>query len=701
MDIKLKSSDIANSPKQKRESRGILMFALLFMAVNLLTAIGLASAWALDAGVLQERYDSYSFYRTDYYDAMGEILRCICTGNPNMQRMLDREEKNIDYYISRKGAVRTNLTAQSAAEAEKRLTDAPGEYSRVLLLRSGQLTDMKNENGLPQGEAIVPLAYSMYNSQWATEDMEDITVCIGVKALLSDTGESLLYQCYELWRAEWAVAYGVAAAACICLLIILIALFRRRAMRAFHRWAGRILGWFWLEVKLAFSLFYLGALWVSLCVADSGEAIVLTADALLLFWWLYFAVIDLTQNRRRVFTRNSLTWLISQYRRLESRYGFLSKMKKRMTAVAVAEVLLAASVMLAIVLGVLTIDGPGLLFFFWGMLCAALGVFLLVVFMLQYNRDMDDLGQCMSQMEQLQTGKTPPPLTLREKSDFTLLASQLNTLQEGVERALWQRMKSESMRVELITNVSHDLKTPLTSIINYIDLLSGEELTPDYANDYVKILDQKANRLKLLVQDLFDISKASSGNMEVVIERLDLGSLIEQTMAELGEKISASGLEFRVSVPEHKAEVAADGRKLYRVLSNLILNALKYAMPGTRVYLTVEEMPEQTTLVIKNISACEMSFSPEDIVERFRRGDESRATEGSGLGLAIVKSFLEIMGGSFRVELDGDLFKAIVTLKRQPPSAVQESAPCENGFSQEEAPTPGPRDREDEAALQE
>lgn len=189
------------------------------------------------------------------------------------------------------------------------------------------------------------------------------------------------------------------------------------------------------------------------------------------------------------------------------------------------------------------------------------------------------------------------------------------------------------MKVELITNVSHDLKTPLTSIINYVELLKNEQLEPDYANDYVKILDQKATRLKTMVQDLFDISKANSGNISLNIEKLDLVALLEQTLAELEERIDKSSLDFKVYLPSEKIYVNADGSKLYRVFENLINNALKYALAGTRVYINLAQTDNQIFVTFKNIASYEMNFTGREIIERFKRGDETRFQRGFRPGI--------------------------------------------------------------------
>lgn len=240
------------------------------------------------------------------------------------------------------------------------------------------------------------------------------------------------------------------------------------------------------------------------------------------------------------------------------------------------------------------------------------------------------------------------------------MAENINTIGDGLKKSLEHEVKAERMKSELITNVSHDLKTPLTSIINYADLLSKETLTPPEANDYVKIIMQKSERLKQLTSDLFDISKVQSGNEEFNIEEIDICLLVNQAMAELNESIKKSGLIFKVSASDKEVFVRADGRKLSRVFENLLVNCVKYAMANTRVYIDIEDMGDAVSVEIKNIAGYEMDFDEEEIAERFVRGDSSRSTEGSGLGLAIVKSYVEGCGGKVSVKKDGDLFKVIL-----------------------------------------
>ncbi len=243
------------------------------------------------------------------------------------------------------------------------------------------------------------------------------------------------------------------------------------------------------------------------------------------------------------------------------------------------------------------------------------------------------------------------------------VAEEINEIGSGLSKAVEQSVKSERMKAELITNVSHDLKTPLTSIINYADLLMQETLQPEEANDYVKIIAQKSKKLKQLTSDLFDVSKARSGSEEAELESIDYKLLITQAEAELDGEIQKAGLEFILDLPDEDVNITADGKKLSRVFENLIMNAIKYSLRGTRVYIDLRCSGEICTTEVKNIANYKMDFDDDDITERFVRGDSSRTGEGSGLGLAIAKSYTELMGGRFYIKTDGDLFKAVIEFR--------------------------------------
>ena len=279
---------------------------------------------------------------------------------------------------------------------------------------------------------------------------------------------------------------------------------------------------------------------------------------------------------------------------------------------------------------------------------------------------------------------------------FESYKSQLRRIQVDFKRAVDEEVKSQRMKTELITNVSHDLKTPLTAIITYIDLLKEPGVTEEKKEEYLAVLQKKANRLKVLIEDLFEISKASSKAVTLQIVDVDICNLLRQAYLEQEDRISAADLDFRFRLPEKKIILSLDSQKTYRIFDNLYTNIIKYALKGTRVYVTLTEEKERSSegnlspassgknreyvrIELKNISASELSVDPNELTERFVRGDGSRNTEGSGLGLAIAKSFAELQGGSMRIEVDGDLFKAILTFPKKEEAMEGQSA-------QEQAP---------------
>ena len=245
---------------------------------------------------------------------------------------------------------------------------------------------------------------------------------------------------------------------------------------------------------------------------------------------------------------------------------------------------------------------------------------------------------------------------------FEAVAESLQKIQEGFGKAVEEEVKSQRLKTELITNVSHDLKTPLTAIITYVDLLKKEE-DPGKQKEYVEVLEKKSQRLKVLIEDLFDISKAGSGNVKLELMDVDVVNLFKQVKLELEDKIKKADLDFRCSYPEEKLTVRLDSQKTYRIFENLLVNIVKYAMPHTRVFIEILREDDQAVIRMKNISEQELNIQGQELTERFVRGDASRNTEGAGLGLAIVKSFVELQGGEFGIEIDGDLFKTQVRFR--------------------------------------
>lgn len=286
-------------------------------------------------------------------------------------------------------------------------------------------------------------------------------------------------------------------------------------------------------------------------------------------------------------------------------------------------------------------------------------IFVIVLYIIFSFRDHAEIAGVAKQIADMNGGDYSPRL-VPEKSPAYGMTQNLNNISDGIRSAVDKQVQSERMKIELVTNVSHDLKTPLTSIISYIDLLSAEEMSPA-ARDYVTIISQKSDRLKAMVADLFDLAKATSRS-DMNSEQIDAVILTQQVLGDMADRIAQSGMEVRTDIKAESAPIMADGKKLYRVMQNLIDNALKYSMAGTRVYVYLENDGKNTHISVKNISAEEMDFTPEEITERFTRGDKSRTTEGNGLGLSIAKSFTEACGGSFEIVIDGDMFTANVTL---------------------------------------
>ena len=308
---------------------------------------------------------------------------------------------------------------------------------------------------------------------------------------------------------------------------------------------------------------------------------------------------------------------------------------------------------------VLVYDTAVVIFFWIYMFIAYLALLALAIcFHLQYRRIQEGINR-------IGAGDTQAQVDLEGLyGDMRQQAESLNQIQASVQTAVEKQLKSERLKTELITNVSHDIKTPLTSIVNYVDLLKKQEVQDETAKEYIEVLDRQAARLKKLIEDLLEASKASTGNIAVDLMPLNETELVKQVAGEYIDRLRAKGLELVLNLPEKEIPVLADGQLLWRVFDNLLNNALKYSQQGTRVYLDLQENEGKVMVILRNISAYALHISGEDLMERFVRGDSSRHTEGSGLGLSIARSLIDLMHGSFSIAIDGDLFKAQVILAR-------------------------------------
>ena len=304
-------------------------------------------------------------------------------------------------------------------------------------------------------------------------------------------------------------------------------------------------------------------------------------------------------------------------------------------------------------------DGAGRVAAWFALLiCSGLLMIGLAVFARRAQEMAVDLGALTDHLALLRAGQVDRPLSIPPGRDLCQAADDLNHIQQGLHQAVEERTRSERMKVELVTNVSHDLKTPLTSILSYTELLAQEPLNPP-ASEYVAILEEKAHRLRAMVQDVFEVSKAATGQLPVKLERLDLGRLLRQTLADMDQAIQNSGLVLRPSIPDEGIPITADSDRLYRVFQNLLSNALAYSLPGSRVYLTLTVEGEQARASVQNTSAAELKPGV-DYTARFVRGDESRTDGGSGLGLSIADSFTQACGGVLEITTEADLFTATV-----------------------------------------
>lgn len=660
--------------KKTRPFAAWLSFFLGFVLVvgSLLTTVGLlASAeWQTLKIPFIDYKDTQLFRdRTRYYFAILSSLIGVDPAVPreneklnSVVRLLSEEGENLKYYLVDGDRVLANNTGSdpSPVIGQDNMPVLPEGYSycwyfdgqTVLVVDSGSLVDTER---LDSGYRYLLPDLGIGSS----DSTSDVRILLAVKDVLvrNPYGYSKYYreQQFLWWAARATVTIAVIGAGLLTYGIV-----KRDERRAFDlklaAWSGRM----WLEVKVALSLL---ALWLSWVLIDTlphtgGTPVymaIVAAGLIIPGWWAYVMLVCLRVNGWRFFTHNSVRYLLRIYRRYELKQPWQKMMLRRAYALVFGEALLVLLVLQGL---------QSALNHTWAilstMLIAGTGLYLICVYLRRHGETVNDLGLLLDHIHKIRNGDTVTKLQVAESADVYQAAQDLNGIQEGISRAVSEKVKSERMKVDLITNVSHDLKTPLTSIMSYVELLAKEEGLPKHVNDYIKILAQKTERLKNLIQDLFELSKATSNNIALDMEKIDLARLVRQVLADMEDPIAGSGLTFRVNVPDEPVFITSDGSKLYRVLQNLISNALKYSIQGSRVYIDLVLDSGEAVVTIKNTANYEMDFDEEEIMQRFARGDRSRSTEGSGLGLSIAKSFTEACGGRFSIKIDGDLFKVVL-----------------------------------------
>lgn len=340
------------------------------------------------------------------------------------------------------------------------------------------------------------------------------------------------------------------------------------------------------------------------------------------------------QVKNRVVLKNTLVWFV-----ISHILGFLQKSDKNTKWVV--GILLIGAFLSATWVGLIAV--------------VALILWKIPSFMRKY-------GMVKEGIHELKNGNSDYRIPLEGEGEMERLAAEVNEIAGARQLAVEKELKSQRLKTDLISNVSHDLKTPLTSMVTYVDLLKKEGLNSENAPEYLRILDEKTNRLQKLSVDLFEAAKASSGDIPVDMTDVDAGQILSQALAELESNLREADLRVIFNRKIEDALVRADGRLLWRVLENVLVNASKYAVPGSRVYIDLYRERGRVFIEVKNISREPLNIDPEELMERFKRGDDSRSTEGSGLGLAIASDLMRLMGGNFRIVIDGDLFKAVVEL---------------------------------------
>ena len=603
---------------------------------------------------------------------------------PDAEYQLDT---NVLYAVTSSSA--NNYT--NASKLDVYWNNLSEEYNFTLFYQEGQVTLQKN------GEKLDVYGSGIYNDaeQWyvpgynnfkAVEDGTNVRVRMAVRAQpIQIYGEgyaqsSRMYSLYESYCGYRETARNLLLMLAVSLVLLALAHalgnYRGLACRSVAKVTNYLPGELWPVLILGFTLYHVflteGVYWLSdivYLVFTKGKYLAVltglcaalppTTPLFALGWTLW-----LLRNDHRYNPPEKRRGLLNALRARDLKAPVQKRLRRNAFAGLFAMVVLAVCLLPVVIRLLPSLLGGYYLSRWWyyAGAFALVGLLLLLAMIISAVQSLHlakDIGLLTAHITAIREGDLTTPLVLPKNADLCRAAEELNDIQSGLEAALQERTKSERMKVELISNVSHDLKTPLTSVLSYAALLEEEDL-PGAAGDYARIILEKAKRLDTMVQDVFSISKAASGQLKLTPERLDLGKLLRQTLADMEDAIEKSGLTIKTDIPEESVDIVADGQRLYRVFQNLIQNALQYSLPGSRVYLTLKVEGERAIAAVRNTSAEEIPVGV-DFTARFVRGDESRTDGGSGLGLSIAKTFTESCGGEFSVETLADLFTAKVT----------------------------------------
>ncbi len=597
---------------------------------------------------------------------------------PDLYSMpLEERDSNLLYQVGKEGQWLVSNTTGDLSSPDT----LPEGYNFLLVFAQNSVTIWKDGQELDTyGDGM----FRELETAWISAGGQDVVVRLAAAKEPVDYGWS--YGPYNVVQnmaqvrtyVIWLLVVPPAAGAALLVWSILWRRHRRRGVEAIAWFTGHI----WLEVK-ALLLMPLVFLWsgcgvclLQLFVYSNSGGLPWCLATPLPLWWSCLYLNDLRYNFGHLRSHSFCAACVRLFRRQELGWTVQRRMDRR----AVLQFVLCVPFFL-----VWLARFPSLYqryyYSLWPLVLA--GFFLVgtgliaaqLKLMTANRKTTADMDRLLTHIQAAGAGSPTGKLALPEDSDLREAAASLGHMEDGLRAALEEQMKSERTKIELIANVSHDLKTPLTSIVSYVELLGQEEGLPEHARDYVRILSEKSQRLQTMVRDVFEVSKAAAGNLQVTMAPLDYAKLLRQTLADMSEAIEASPASLRPRLPEEPVWIEADGDRLYRVFQNLIGNALKYALGGSRIYLDLTVAEGTATAMVRNISRDELPQGV-DLTERFVRGDASRTDGGSGLGLSIARTFTEACGGSFAVQTEADLFTARVSFlltgrrpEEEPPAA--------------------------------
>ena len=574
-------------------------------------------------------------------------------GSETIEQSLEKRLNNlycadkVNYYVKCNDTVFTNCGAAS----EKDLMTS--QFYRLIL---------RDENGYMEVKSSQKRYYSIVKEIFSYDKTTSITICTSVK-------EAYVNECKEVWDRQYAIVKETFVTLLVCAVISLLLLVyllcvcgKNKDGEHHSMWVDNI----WIEMHLAFIVGIAGGLVVSCFLLVDKFAvegfsynllnIIVAFSAVIASSVVLMSLLSIVRNIKcKRFVESSIIIRVVRwiFKKIIKYRNLIFKTLSKKSGILLITMLLVYTV----IIGVSAIGAEH------SPIWLAIGIILfgLASFIIAFRmRDLDEIKKGVSEVRKGNVAYKIPEL---KSEDMKVLANNINDIAKGLDESVSAKVKAERLKTELITNVSHDLKTPITSIINYIELLSKIDDLPEEAKDYISVVAKKSERLKNLTQDLFDISKVQSGNEAVVLEKINVALLINQSLGENDREIQNSGLPFCVDASK-ELYISADGRKISRVISNLISNILKYTMKNTRVFITAFERDAEVIIEFKNIASYPMNFAGDEIVGRFVRGDESRTADGNGLGLAIAKSYTEICNGKFEVIIDGDMFKVFLKFKK-------------------------------------